>query len=61
MSRKKKHLLGSVKLAIKKVIGFVIVILILAFIGYHLYSVASLAKNFKKSTGINSAQTTNNN
>jgi hypothetical protein len=56
MSRSNTSLLNGVKLGVKKIIGFAIVVLILAFIGYHLYSVATLAKNFKKSTGISTSE-----
>lgn len=49
-----KKIVGGLKKILKKIIGLLIIVLVLAFVGYHFYSVGSLVKNFKSTTGLQS-------
>jgi capsular polysaccharide biosynthesis protein len=57
MSQKKPNkIVRGLRTVVKKSLGFIVVVLILAFISYHFYSVFVLAKNFNKATGPASSQ-----
>jgi len=51
---KKPGLAAKIKTGLKRSLGILIVVFVLAFVFYHLYSVANFAKNFNRSTGIGS-------
>jgi len=52
MKAKRQSAMSRIRSGFKKTIGFLIVVFVLAFVFYHLYSVANFAKNFDRSTGL---------
>ena len=49
-----RTLTNRIKSVVNKLLGILVVVLVLAFIGYHLYSIAGFAKDFRTTTGISS-------